>query len=100
MSDQDLSKEEIILSLVKRTLTTVVKDTATAPGMMHPLKDETIGTIRECLRLISEREQELAEVHNRDMSMRPRFKDEPRKQSEVVVPLHKTGLVKDKNKTD
>lgn len=87
MSERNLSKEEVILSLVKKTLTTVVKDTATAPGMIHPLKDQTILMIRDCLGLISEREQELASEQGRAMNQRPRFIDEAPAATEVVVPL-------------
>lgn len=98
MSDQEYSKEEIILKAVKKILTEVVKDTATAPGLVHPLKDETIVSIRDCLGLISVREQELAEEAGREMNMRPRFTDEPRAQGEVVVPLESIG--KPKNTKD
>jgi hypothetical protein len=96
MNDETLSKEEIILRSVKKVLTSVVKDTATPPGMIHPLKDRTIDAIRDCFILISERERELAELAGRDWNMRPHYVDEPGRQAEVVVPLHKTGLVKAK----
>ncbi len=96
MSSDTLSKEEIILRAVKRTLTDVIKDTATQPGLIHPLKDATIDQLRNCLILISEREQELALAAGRPMDDRPRYVDEPRPRGEVVVPLHKTGLVKNK----
>lgn len=99
MSDeQQASKEEIILKLVKRTLTDVIKDTATAPGLKHPLNDETILQLRDCLALISQREQELAEDAGRSMDMRPRYIDEPRKQDNVVVPLEQTDLMKSRKK--
>ncbi|MFO7594695.1 MAG: segregation and condensation protein A [Pseudomonadota bacterium] len=87
MSDSDYSKEEIILSAVKRTLTEVIKDTATEPGMKHPLSENTIHGLRDCLVLISQREQELAEAAGRPMDMRPRFKDEPKPQGDVVVSI-------------
>jgi len=87
MSDSDYSKEEKILSAVKRVLTEVIKDTATGPGMKHPLSDNTINGLRDCLVLISQREQELSEEAGRAMDQRPRFKDEARPQSDVVVPI-------------
>lgn len=87
MSDNDHAKEEQILNAVKRVLTEVIKDTATAPGMKHPLSDNTISGLRDCLMLISQREQELAEMTGRAMDQRPRFKDEPRKQGDVVVSI-------------
>ena len=51
------SVEHRILRAVKSVLTDVVKDTATAPGLRHPLSDKTIDNIRECLKLISARER-------------------------------------------
>lgn len=94
MSEQELSKEELILRAVKKTLTEVVKDTATEPGLIHPLSEGTIHAIRDCLVLISGREQELAQLAGRSMDARPRFIDEPRVQSEVVVKLDTSGLKK------
>jgi hypothetical protein len=96
MSNEPLSKEENILRAVKKVLTSVVKDTATPPGMIHPLKDSTIEAIRDCLILIAEREKELAELAGRPMDLRPHFVDEPKRQGPVVIPLHKTGLTRDK----
>ncbi len=94
MSDQDLSKEEQILRAVKRVLTEVIKDTATAPGMRHPLSEPTVNGLRDCLVLISNRERELAEQHDRPMDMRPRFVDEPKPQGDVVVPISGIGKAK------
>ena len=85
---QQESKEEQILRAVKRTLTEVIKDTATEPGLRHPLSESTITGLRDCLILISQREQELGVSANREMGMRPRFKDTPRSQGEVVVPIN------------
>jgi len=96
MSDTDYSKEEKILSAVKRTLTEVIKDTATEPGMKHPLSNDTINGLRDCLLLISQREQELAEAAGRSMDMRPHFKDEPKQQGDVVVSIDSIGKSKDK----
>ena len=96
MSEHELSKEELILRAVKKTLTDVIKDTATEPGLVHPLSDNTIQSMRECLVLIAGREQELAQLAGRSMDARPRFVDEPRPQNNVVVPLDTTGLTKDK----
>ncbi len=87
MSEPDLSKEEQILRMVKKVLTDVAKDTYVKPGLRHPLSDNTILGIRECLSLITAREQELAKAAGRESKMRPRFVDEP--QSTVVVSLDK-----------
>ncbi|MDO8595877.1 MAG: hypothetical protein Q7R45_04550 [Sulfuricaulis sp.] len=81
------SKEFQILKAMKLVLTDVVKDTATQPGLKHPLSDRTIEGIRQCLRLISARERELVEDAGKTMDMRPHYVDEPKKN--VVVPITK-----------
>ena len=87
MSETEFSKEEQILRAVKKVLTEVIKDTATEPGIKHPLSENTVNGLRDCLILISQRERELAEENNRPMEMRPHFKDEPKPQGDVVVPI-------------
>lgn len=82
---QELTKEEQILQMMKKVLTEVAKETFTRPGLKHPLSDSTIHGIRDCLALITAREVELAEEHGRPMNQRPRFIDEP--QTRVVVPI-------------
>lgn len=91
-SEAELSKEQRILSMVKRVLTDVARDTHAPPGMRHPLSDSTINGIRDCLNLIVAREQELAEALGQDMNMRPRYIDEPRKNT--VVRINIDGLRK------
>lgn len=99
MNEPELTTEERILRMMKSVLTSVAKDTATEPGLKHPLSTQTIRDVRECLMMITVREQELAKEFNRDTSARPRFIDEPR--SEVVVSLDvatmKQGLNKDRD---
>jgi hypothetical protein len=85
MNEPELTTEERILRVMKSVLTSVAKDTATEPGLKHPLSTQTIRDIRECLMMITVREQELAKEFNRNTNARPRFIDEP--QSEVVVSL-------------
>jgi hypothetical protein len=91
MSNEVRSKEEQILRAVKMTLTGVIKDTATQPGMKHPLSDRTIEDLRQCLSLISAREQELATESGRAMDMRPQMPGDVKPKAEVVVPLHQIG---------
>ena len=93
MVDSTLSKEEQILKMVKRVLTDIAKDTHVKPGLKHPLSDNTILGIRDCLALITARETELAKEAGRESKMRPRFVDEP--QSTVVVPIEKLQRKKD-----
>ncbi len=89
MSEHELTKEERILRAVKQTLTRVIKDTATQPGLKHPLSEPTIEDLRHCLVLISERERELAEAAGRAEEKRPYYVDEPRASGPVEVPLTK-----------
>ena len=98
MSEQDLTKEERILAMMKNVLTSVAKDTAPRPGLRHALSEHTIQGMSECLMMITVREQELAKGLGRDTSARPRFIDEP--ESEVVVPLDFASMKKGPKKED
>ena len=89
MSQSELSQEERILRMVKKVLTDIVKDTTTPPGMKHPLSDNTIEGIRDCLGLISARTNELQVEAGRESQDRPHFIDEPQKN--VVVNLQSPG---------
>ncbi len=60
MSRDQPSKESQILQRVRAILDSVAGDTATAPGMRHPLSDQTAQGIHDCLTLITSRERELA----------------------------------------
>lgn len=91
MTQAEPSKEEQILSAVKQTLTGVIKDTATQPGMLHPLSEITIDRLRNCLMLISERERELAALSGRSMAQRPHFTDERKAHNPVVIPIASIG---------
>ena len=96
-SDSVTGKEYRILRAMKQTLTGIIKDTATQPGLKHPLSERTIEDIRQCLMLISARERELAEAAGKPMDMRPHYADEPQKS--VVVPIRGIGRPKkDKDK--
>lgn len=75
---ENLSKEQRILRMMKRVLTDVARDTHVKPGLQHPLSDETILGIRDCLALITSREHELAEESGQIPTERPRFVDEPK----------------------
>lgn len=85
MTEPELTPEEKILHMMKRVLTDVAKDTYARPGLKHPLSENTILGIRDCLTLITSRERELADELGRNMNQRPRFIDEP--SNSVVVPL-------------
>ena len=85
MSKTPFSKEEEILQIMRKVLTDVAKDTYTPAELKHPLSENTIHSIRDCLALISSREAELAKEAGRESKMRPRYVDEP--SSSVVVKL-------------
>lgn len=88
--DNQFSKEEQILQVMRKVLTDIAKDTYTPAHLKHPLSEATIHSIRDCLALITARENELAQEAGRPSNMRPRFIDEPKKS--VVIPLDQTGL--------
>jgi len=98
MTEPELTIEERILRMMKKVLTSVAKDTATQPGLKHPLTPQTIHAIRECLIAISAREQDLAREFNRDTRARPRYIDEA--SSEVVVSLDIASLKPGHDKKD
>ncbi len=84
-----LTKEERILQMVKKVVTRVIRETATPPGLKHPLSEACINDMRECLVLISRRERELAQAAGRSTDERPRYTDEPRTEDVAVIPLSK-----------
>ena len=62
MSNEALSKEQLILRAMRKTLASVIKDvTPKKSGYLSPLSDDTVDGIKECFTLISIRERELAE---------------------------------------
>lgn len=82
-------KEARVLKAMKVTLTHVIRDTTTPPGMKHPLTDATVEDIRQCLMLITARERELAVELDRPMNLRPFYADEPT--GSVAVPVDRIG---------
>lgn len=78
MNSPKQSKEKRILITMRKVLASIVKDTTPDPGLRHPLRDQTIQDIRECFKLISARERELAEEAGIEIKDRPRFSDEPK----------------------
>jgi len=95
MSKNTYSKEEEILQLMRKVLTDIAKDTYTPAHLKHPLSENTVHSIRDCLALISSRESELAKEAGRENSMRPRFVDEP--SSSVVVKLDPNNFTSKKD---
>lgn len=84
------TREGDILAAVKRALTQVIRDTATPPGLIHPLKDDTINDLRQALVLISVRERELALGAGQESEQRPYYTDEARDSGSQVVHFVRT----------
>ena len=90
-SSQEYTKEQRILRVCKRVLTDIAKDTVTPPGMKHPLSENTIQGIRDCLQLIASREAEILSGQGNESTSRPHFIDEPQKNVVVnITPRKKT----------
>ena len=85
MSKDDSSKEREILKVMRKVLTSVIKDT-TPPhrDMKHPPSDGTIEDVRLCLGLIAARERELADAAGVRME-RPYFSDDARAVKTVSI---------------
>ena len=86
MSIDNSTQEQRILRMCRRVLTDVAKDTVTPDGMKHPLSENTIQGIRDCLQLIASREAEILEEKGTPSTSKPHFADEPQKN--VVVSLN------------
>jgi hypothetical protein len=89
MSTEYLSKEHQILAVMRKVLSSIIRDTTPPPGRPHPLKDRTIEDVKQCFNLITAREKEIHEEAGREMKLRPRYADEPK--SSHVVPFIKPG---------
>lgn len=74
MSTEELSKEQRILRMMRKTLGNIVKDVTPLGGRTNPLSAGTIQDIKDCFSLISERERELGEALNFDPS-KPYYAD-------------------------
>jgi hypothetical protein len=86
------TKEQRILRVLRKVLANIVKDTTPQPGMLHPLSEATRHDIRDLFGLIAEREKELAEEAGLSRDEKPRFADEPRKNT--VIQLHRPAKKK------
>ena len=78
--DSSLNQEQRVLIIMRKVLAQIIKDaTPTAPGMRHPLREQTIQMIRECFMLIAERERLLYEQEGKENAERPYYTDDPAK---------------------
>ena len=76
---RELSKEERILRAMRDVLTKIIRETATPRDRKHPLSNECVEDMRQCLFLISARETELKQARGDTMAGRPRYADERRR---------------------
>ncbi|MES9851516.1 MAG: segregation and condensation protein A [Candidatus Thiodiazotropha sp. L084R] len=87
------NKEREIMMVMRKLLTTIVREvTPESKSLRHPLSDNTIQDIRQCLGLITAREKELADDAGITAQERPYFVDEPPQTK--VVPISNIGKVK------
>ena len=98
MSNDSLSKDHRIMIVMRKVLSSIIRDTTPPPGMRHPLSDKTIEDVRQCLALISAREKELGEELGVKRGDRPYFVDEH--QDAKVIPLHTLTGGKKKDSKD
>jgi hypothetical protein len=91
MNLEDLSKDRQIMLVMRKVLTTIIRETTPPPGMIHPLSAATIEDMRLALSLISARERELMEAEGIDNQARPHFTDEPQAVKTVSLDSLKRG---------
>lgn len=83
MNTEELSKEQQILRLMRKTLGNVVRDATPLGGRPNPLTASTIQDIKDCFTLISDRERELADMLGFDHS-KPYYTDGEQPNSNVL----------------
>ncbi|HEY0664879.1 MAG TPA: segregation and condensation protein A [Gallionella sp.] len=83
MDNEELSKEQRILRLMRKTLGNVVRDVTPLGGRTNPLTSDTIQDIKDCFALISEREKELAGMLGFDQA-KPYYKDGEQPNGKVI----------------
>ena len=74
--EKTLQDEQRIMRMMRKTLTSIVRDTAPRDGNPSPLSEDTVLNIKDCLMVISNRETELAQLTGRTLDERPHFTDE------------------------
>jgi len=89
MSTEELSKEQRILRMMRKTLGNVVKDVTPLGGRANPLSASTVQDIKDCFALISTRERELAEALGFDQA-KPYYADGELPNAKVISILKPT----------
>ena len=75
-NEKALHDEQRMMRMMRKTLTSIVRDTAPRDGNPSPLSEATILNIKDCLMAISGRETELSKLTGRTLEERPHFTDE------------------------
>ena len=88
------SKEREILMVMRKVLTSVIRDITPAPGQPSPLSEQTTQDVRECLKLIAVRERELADAAGAAVE-KPYYVDEPPETK--AVPISNIGNISSKD---
>jgi len=81
----EASKEQQILYIMRKVLSSVARDTAPTAGRPTVLHERTVADIRMCLGLITSRERELSEQQGHASEARPHFTDEAKITQNVSV---------------
>lgn len=75
-NDKALVDEQRLMRMMRKTLTSIVRDTAPRNGYPSPLSEATVMHIKDCLMVISTRETELARLTGRTLDEKPHYSDE------------------------
>ena len=91
------SKEREILTVMRKVLTSIIRDITPAPGKPLPITEQTSEDIRQCLKLIALRERELADAEGAAVE-KPYYVDQPPETR--VVPISNTTKSTSKDSDD
>ncbi len=91
------SKEREILLVMRKVLTSVIRDVTPVPGRPSPLSERTAEGVRDCLKLIALRERELAEAEGEETA-KPYYVDQ--RSGQKVVSIADIGKPAPKDKDD
>ena len=91
--DTDLKKELDILVVLRKVISSMIRDITPEPGMRQPLSDQTMEDVRQGFILIAAREKEISESMGKPSLHRPSYKGDTPKTN--VVKLH--GIKTDKD---
>jgi hypothetical protein len=75
-NEKALHDEQRLMRMMRKTLTSIVRDTAPRNGNPSPLSETTVLGIKDCLMVISGRETELSQLTGRTLDERPHFTDD------------------------